>query len=74
LRQGLLCLGCCWALMAVMFAVGVMNLVWMAGLGVVMLVEKVAGTTRFSRVVGAVLIAVGTLIVGAEVWSHWPRA
>jgi predicted metal-binding membrane protein len=72
-RQGLLCLGCCWALMAVMFAVGVMNLVWMAGLGVVMLVEKVAETTRFSRAVGAVLIVTGLVIVGAEVWSHWPR-
>jgi predicted metal-binding membrane protein len=72
-RQGLLCLGCCWALMAVMFAVGVMNLVWMAGLGIVMLVEKVAETTRFSRAVGAVLVAVGAVIVGAEVWSHWPR-
>ena len=73
-RQGLLCLGCCWALMAVMFAVGVMNLVWMAGLGIVMLVEKVAETTRFSRAVGWVLIGVGAAIVGAEVWSHWPRA
>ncbi|CUU42237.1 putative metal-binding integral membrane protein [Blastochloris viridis] len=73
-RQGLLCLGCCWALMAVMFAVGVMNLVWMAGLGVVMLIEKVVETTRFSRAIGAVLIAAGVAIVGTEVWSHWPRA
>ena len=73
-RQGLLCLGCCWALMAVMFAVGVMNLVWMAALGVVMLVEKVAETTRFSRGVGVVLLVIGVAIVGSEVWSHWPRA
>jgi predicted metal-binding membrane protein len=73
IRQGLLCLGCCWALMAVMFAVGVMNLVWMAGLGAIMLVEKVAETARFSRAIGAVLIAIGAAAVGAEVWSHWPR-
>ncbi|BBF92287.1 DUF2182 domain-containing protein [Blastochloris tepida] len=73
-RQGLLCLGCCWALMAVMFAVGVMNLVWMAALGVIMLIEKVAETTRFSRAIGVVLLAIGAAIVGSEVWSHWPRA
>ena len=30
LRQGLYCLGCCWAMMLLMFAVGVMNVVWMA--------------------------------------------
>ena len=41
LRQGLYCLGCCWAMMLVMFAVGVMNVVWMAVLGVIMGVEKI---------------------------------
>ena len=30
-KQGLYCLGCCWAMMLVMFAVGVMNVIWMAG-------------------------------------------
>ena len=40
-RNGLVCLGCCWALMLVMFAVGVMNVLWMAVLSVFMLVEKV---------------------------------
>ena len=42
LRQGLYCLGCCWAMMLLMFAVGVMNVIWMAALGVVMTVEKIA--------------------------------
>ena len=32
-KQGLYCLGCCWAMMLVMFAVGVMNVIWMAALG-----------------------------------------
>ncbi len=41
LRHGLSCLGCCWALMAVMYVVGVMNLMWMALLGILMLIEKV---------------------------------
>ena len=40
LRHGLFCLGCCWALMLTMFAVGVGNLAWMAGLTGVMVVEK----------------------------------
>ena len=41
LTQGLYCLGCCWAMMLVMFAVGVMNVVWMAALGMVMTIEKI---------------------------------
>ncbi|WP_454725459.1 MULTISPECIES: DUF2182 domain-containing protein [Cupriavidus] len=40
LRHGLVCVGCCWALMAVMFAVGVMSLSWMAMLTVFMFAEK----------------------------------
>ena len=40
LSHGLYCLGCCWALMAVLFAVGLMNLAWMAGIAVVFLAEK----------------------------------
>ena len=38
--KGCYCLGCCWAMMLLMFAVGVMNVVWMAALGVVMTIEK----------------------------------
>ena len=40
-KQGLYCLGCCWAMMLVMFAVGVMNVIWMAALGIVMTFEKI---------------------------------
>lgn len=40
--HGLSCLGCCWALMLVMFATGVGSLVWMLGLTAVMVVEKTA--------------------------------
>jgi len=38
--HGLYCLGCCWILMALLFAVGAMNLVWVAALAIVVLVEK----------------------------------
>lgn len=40
LRHGLSCLGCCWALMLVMFATGVGSLLWMLLLGVLMAAEK----------------------------------
>ncbi|MGI9482187.1 MAG: DUF2182 domain-containing protein [Hyphomicrobiales bacterium] len=40
LKQGVICVGCCWALMLVMFVTGLMNLFWMAGLAVVMVAEK----------------------------------
>jgi len=40
LEQGLICLVCCWALMAVMFVAGLMNLFWMAALAAVMVLEK----------------------------------
>ncbi len=39
--HGLVCVGCCWALMAVMFAVGAMSLIWMALLALAMLAEKI---------------------------------
>jgi predicted metal-binding membrane protein len=39
--HGSYCVGCCWSLMAVLIAVGVMNLAWMAGLAAVILLEKV---------------------------------
>jgi len=71
-RQGLFCLGCCWATMLVMFAVGVMNVVWMAALGVVMAVEKISRTMRFSRAVGVVFIAAGVVFVVSSIVAHWP--
>jgi predicted metal-binding membrane protein len=72
LRQGTYCLGCCWAMMLVMFAVGVMNVVWMAGLGIIMTVEKIASTTRVSRAFGIVFIAIGMASILVATISHWP--
>ena len=68
LRQGLHCVGCCWALMLVMFAVGVMNVVWMAALGIVMTIEKMTSTPRFSEAVGAAFVVAGAGMVVASVW------
>ena len=41
IRHGIVCVGCCWAMMAVMFAVGAMSLAWMALLTLLMFAEKV---------------------------------
>jgi predicted metal-binding membrane protein len=71
-RQGLSCLGCCFAMMLVMFAVGVMNVIWMAVLGFIMAAEKIAVTTRFSRVIGTVFIGIGIGFAVAAVAAHWP--
>ena len=72
LRQGTYCLGCCWAMMLVMFAVGVMNVVWMAALGVVMTIEKAATSTRFSRAVGVLFLLIGLVFIVSAVAAHWP--
>lgn len=59
-RHGLFCLGCCWALMVVMVAVGVADLRWMAPLALVMAVEKTARSgTRLTTPVGAGLVGLG---------------
>ena len=62
-EQGIDCLGCCWALMVVMFAVGVMNVVWIAILGAVMVVEKVTTSAAVPRLVGVVLLLWGVALV-----------
>jgi predicted metal-binding membrane protein len=64
LRHAAFCLGCCWALMLVMFAVGVGSLVWMVALSGVMLVEKTgAWGRRLVPIVGVALIFHGCLTV-----------
>lgn len=67
-RAGLIagrdCLGCCWALMAAMFAVGVMNVVWIALLGVAMVWEKRSTGLVAPRAIGAGLIGLGAALIG----------
>jgi predicted metal-binding membrane protein len=62
--HGVFCVGCCWALMLVMFAVGVASLVWMALLTAVMVHEKTrpAGK-RTVPVTGAALLAVSSTVL-----------
>jgi predicted metal-binding membrane protein len=72
LRQGFYCVGCCWAMMLLMLAVGVMNVAWMATLGIVMAIEKLGSGLRFTRLVGAVLTAIGVVVVVWSIGAHWP--
>jgi predicted metal-binding membrane protein len=64
LDHGLFCLGCCWALMLLMFAVGVGNLGWMLALGAVMAVEKnLPWGRRLAEPLGLVLIGWSLFVV-----------
>jgi len=60
IMHGKYCLGCCWAMMLVLFVVGVMNLAWVAALTALILLEKFGSTgVLLSRAVGAGMIIVG---------------
>jgi predicted metal-binding membrane protein len=66
LAHGTYCVGCCWALMCVLFVVGVMNLAWVAAIAILVLVEKVGPAGPFvARVAGSAMIVAGILI-----WSR----
>lgn len=59
-RHGLLCVGCCWALMALLFVGGVMNLAWVAALAIAVALEKLLPRgERLAAALGIVLIALG---------------
>lgn len=61
--HGLYCLGCCWALMAVLVIVGLMNLAWMAVIAVVFLLEKNwRHGVAVSKVAGLAVLALGIAV------------
>jgi len=62
-EHGTYCLGCCWALMCMLFVVGVMNLVWVAAMAIFVLVEKLAPAGALvARVAGVAMITAGALV------------
>jgi predicted metal-binding membrane protein len=63
LRHGGYCLGCCWALMALLFVVGVMNLLWVSLIAAFVLVEKLVQGPRLGRLAGVLLVAWGLYVL-----------
>ena len=60
LLHGAFCVGCCWLLMALLFVGGVMNLLWIAGLTLLVAAEKLLPRGEIlARVSGVILIAWG---------------
>jgi predicted metal-binding membrane protein len=64
ISHGLFCLGCCWALMAVLVVMGLMNLAWMAVLAAVFFIEKNwRHGVSLSKVVGVACLLSGILVI-----------
>jgi predicted metal-binding membrane protein len=66
--HGLYCLGCCWALMLLLFVGGVMNLVWIAALAALVMAEKVAPLS-IRKAVAGVLILGGIGMASSGLWA-----
>jgi predicted metal-binding membrane protein len=76
LRMGIIhggyCLGCCWALFAVLVGAGVMSLAWMALLTLVVFAEKVLPLGRYTaRAVGAALLILGLVVAAGAIDLPW---
>ena len=64
LRHGIYCVGCCWALMALLFVVGIMNVFWIALIAVFVLLEKLLrGNRLLSRGAGVALVSWGAWLL-----------
>ncbi len=70
--QGRVCLGCCWAVMTVMFAVGLMNIIWIAVLGAVMALEKTFPSRILPGAIGAFLLLWGGILAFSMVLARAP--
>ena len=69
IHHGIFCVGCCWSLMLLMFAVGVGNLAWMLGLAAIMGLERnVSWGKKLSAPLGGILLVAGftVLVLGGS--------
>ena len=63
-EHGAFCAGCCWALMALLFVLGVMNILWIAVLTILVALEKMLPRARwFSAASGIALVCWGAVVV-----------
>lgn len=66
MRHGMYCTGCCWALMALLFVGGVMNVLWIAALSIFVLAEKAAPAGKWiPRLAGSLLVGWGSWLIVA---------
>jgi predicted metal-binding membrane protein len=64
IEHGLYCLGCCWLLMALLFALGLMSLLWMAAIAVFVLVEKLLPAGEWiARIGGVAMLGFGLYLL-----------
>jgi len=63
LTHGLYCLGCCWILMLLLSVGGMMNLLWVAALAIVVLIEKLTAGPWIGRAGGVLLAAYGAWLI-----------
>lgn len=71
LAYGWSCVGCCWTLMLIMFALGLASLSWMLGLAAFMAVEKNTAMGQKLRIpLGIALVAAGIAIALIGAWQH----
>ena len=63
LRHGGFCIGCCWALMILLFVGGVMNLLWIAAIAALVLAEKLIAARFIQRASGLALAAAGAALL-----------
>jgi predicted metal-binding membrane protein len=69
LEHGSYCVGCCWALMTLLFVAGVMNLLWVAAIAGFVLIEKLVDRGRvFGRMGGAIMVAAGLWLIVSARW------
>ena len=62
--HGAFCLGCCWMLMGLLFVGGLMNMLWIAGLALLVLIEKLFPYgRRVSQITGAALVGWGVFVL-----------
>jgi predicted metal-binding membrane protein len=67
-RHGVFCFGCCWMLMALLLVGGIMNLAWIAGIALIVLIEKTLPWGGWmGRATGAVLVVWGVVAVAMAV-------
>lgn len=65
-EHGAFCAGCCWALMALLFVLGVMNVLWIAGLTIIVALEKLLPRAKwFSAASGVALVCWGLWVMSA---------